>query len=84
LANLGLFPRDFAFHKREMSRCEPSIQYSRVGQAGRRSSIYWRSVQPCWTAEKAFRLDAKAVLKIVGEFLKPVATESRLASPFPQ
>jgi hypothetical protein len=32
--------------------------------------MYWRSGQPCWLAEKAFRLDAKSVLKIVGEFLK--------------
>jgi hypothetical protein len=45
--------------------------------------MYWRSVQLCWSAEKAFRSDDKAVLKIVGEFLKAVATMSRLDAPFP-
>jgi hypothetical protein len=33
--------------------------------------MYWRSVQLCWLAEKALRLDAEAVPKIMGEFLKP-------------
>jgi hypothetical protein len=33
--------------------------------------MYWRSMQPYWLAEKAFRSNAKAVPKIVGEFFKP-------------
>jgi hypothetical protein len=35
-------------------------------------------------AEKAFRSDAKAVPKIVGEVLKLVAAKFRLADPFSQ
>jgi hypothetical protein len=33
--------------------------------------MYWRSVQSCWLAEKAFRSDTRAVPKIVREFLEP-------------
>jgi hypothetical protein len=32
--------------------------------------MYWRSAQPYWSAEKTLRSDAKAVRKIVGDFLK--------------
>jgi hypothetical protein len=33
--------------------------------------MYWRNVEPCWLAEEPLKSDAKAVPKIVGEFLKP-------------
>jgi hypothetical protein len=33
-------------------------------------------------AEKAFRLDAKAVLKIVGELLKPCGNKVQVSCPF--
>jgi hypothetical protein len=35
-----------------------------------------------WSAEKVLRSDAKAVPKIVANFLNLVAIESRLVSPF--
>jgi hypothetical protein len=44
--------------------------------------LYWRSVQPCWLAEKAFWLDARAVPKIVGEFLKPCGNRVQVNCPF--
>jgi hypothetical protein len=39
-------------------------------------------VQPHWSAEKAFRSDAKAVPKIVGEFLKFCGNQSKSIVPF--
>jgi hypothetical protein len=36
----------------------------------------------CWLAKKALRLDAKAVLKIVGEFLKPYGNRVQVSCPF--
>jgi hypothetical protein len=44
--------------------------------------MYWRSVQLGWSVEKAFRLDARAVPKIVGEFLKPYGNKIMLSCPF--
>jgi hypothetical protein len=44
--------------------------------------MYWRSAQPCWSAEKALRLDAKAVPKIVGEFLTPWGNQVHISCPF--
>jgi hypothetical protein len=45
-------------------------------------SMYWKSVQPCWLSEKAFRLDMKAISKIVGEFLKACVTWVQVNCPF--
>jgi hypothetical protein len=36
-------------------------------------------MQPCWSTEKAFRSDAKTVLKIVGEFLKPFGNQVQVS-----
>jgi hypothetical protein len=44
--------------------------------------MYWRSVQSFWPAEKAFRSDARAVPKIVGEFLKPCGNRVQVNCPF--
>jgi hypothetical protein len=46
------------------------------------SSMYWRSAQPCWSAEKAFLSDAKVVPKIVEEFLKNCGNEVQVNCPF--
>jgi hypothetical protein len=72
-----------ASHRRERRRHIPSIQSSQVGPANRSPpSTYWRSVQPCWSAEKPFRLDAKAVPKIVGGFLKLCGDQVQVSCPF--
>jgi hypothetical protein len=71
-----------AFHKRKRRWWVPSIQFSSVGPANKRSSTYWNSVQPCWLAEKAFRLGANPVPKIVGEFLKPCGNWVQANCPF--
>jgi hypothetical protein len=42
----------------------------------------WRSVQPCWSVEKALRSYTKAVLKIVGEFLKPCGNRLQVRCSF--
>jgi hypothetical protein len=39
-------------------------------------------VKPCCLAEKALRSDAKAVLKIVGEFLKPSGNQVQVSCSF--
>jgi hypothetical protein len=39
-------------------------------------------VQPCQLAEKTFRSDAKAVPKIVGEFLKVCGNQVQVNCPF--
>jgi hypothetical protein len=39
-------------------------------------------MNPCWSAEKAFRTDAKAVPKMVGEFLKPHGNRVQISCPF--
>jgi hypothetical protein len=44
--------------------------------------MYWRSVQPSCLAEKAFRSDAKAVPKLVGESLKPCGNQVQVSCPF--
>jgi hypothetical protein len=69
LANLGLFPRDFVSCLPQ-NRKEKVHPLRAVGPANRRSSMYWRGMQLCQLTEKAFRSDARAVPKIVGEFLK--------------
>jgi hypothetical protein len=38
-------------------------------------------MQPCWLAEKAIRSDAREVQKVMGEFLKLVATKSKTIVP---
>jgi hypothetical protein len=44
--------------------------------------MYWKSVPQCWLAEKAFSSGARAVLKIVGEFLKPCGNRVQVSCPF--
>jgi hypothetical protein len=44
--------------------------------------MYWRSVKPCWSAEEAFSLDATAVPKIVGEFLKTCSNQVQVSYLF--
>jgi hypothetical protein len=39
-------------------------------------------MQPCRSAEKALRSVAKAVLKTVGEFLKPCDNQVQVSCPF--
>jgi hypothetical protein len=45
------------------------------------SSKFWRNVHG-WTSEKALRSDARTVLKIVGEFLKPCGNQTQVSCPF--
>jgi hypothetical protein len=84
LTNQGLFPGNFVFYlpqKRE-KEASPFHTVLQGWSSQWRSSTYWRDVQLCWLADKSLRSDTKAVLKIVGEFLKPVATASRLSELF--
>jgi hypothetical protein len=43
--------------------------------------MYWRSVQLCWLAEKVLMLGAKAVLKIVREFLNSCCNQVQISCP---
>jgi hypothetical protein len=43
--------------------------------------MYWRRMQPCWN-EKAFSSDARAVPKVVGEFLKIYGNQVQVSCPF--